>query len=84
MFSWYLIHKITIVPKAFKIYNKNSENLNSLENLSAKYNKNIFIDVELKEVIEDMTIKSCMDFGEWKELKNRTRQQSSSRKGQSW
>ena len=46
----------------------NDYNLESIEAMKSKYNKNIFNDSSLKEVIEDFALTSCADLGQWAEI----------------
>ena len=43
-------------------------NIESIEAMKAKYNKDIFNDSSLKEVIEDFALTSCADLGQWAQI----------------
>ena len=43
-------------------------NIESIEAMKSKYNKNIFNDSSLKEVIEDFALTSLADLGKWSQI----------------
>ena len=43
-------------------------NIESIEAMKSKYNKNIFNDSSLKEVIEDFALTSLADLGQWSQI----------------
>ena len=43
-------------------------NIESIEAMKTKYNKNIFNDSSLKEVIEDFALTSLADLGKWSQI----------------
>ena len=43
-------------------------NIEIIEAMKSKYNKNIFNDSSLKEVIEDFALTSCADLGQWAQI----------------
>ena len=63
------IQKANLLKATFDIILEGQIN-STIDSLKVKYNSSIFKDKSLKEVIEDYSLNSCCDLGEWEEIKN--------------
>ena len=67
----YNLERTTLLQATFDMLPEKlgkNDNIESIEAMKAKYNKNIFKDNSLKEVIEDFALTSCADLGQWSQI----------------
>ena len=67
----YNLERTTLLQATFDMLPEKlgkNDNIESIEAMKAKYNKNIFKDNSLKEVIEDFALTSCSDLGQWSQI----------------
>ena len=67
----YNIERTNLLQATFDMLPENlgkEYNLESIEAMKSKYNKNIFNDSSLREVIEDFALTSCADLGQWAQI----------------
>ena len=67
----YNIERTNLLQATFDMLPENlgkDYNIESIEAMKSKYNKNIFNDSSLKEVIEDFALTSCADLGKWSQI----------------
>ena len=64
----YNIERTDLLQATFDMLPENAEKDETIDALRSKYNKNIFNDSSLKEVIEDFALTSCADLGQWAQI----------------
>ena len=64
----YNIERTDLLQATFDMLPENAEKEENIDALKSKYNKNIFNDSSLKEVIEDFALTSCADLGQWAQI----------------